>query len=134
MFRKAISNDKPRTGIKNWTKICDYIRKTSQNGEKNYKNLESIDISTKKIILQPNMTIYFVIFSGNDTSIISISGYEKENSKIEDQNILIYPGHDCYHKYKNAKAFLENLFQFSNCWRFPCGILHYKILKNVCEN
>ena len=82
-FRKAISNHKPRTGMKNWTKICDYIRKTSQNIEKNYKNLEIIDISKKQIILQPNKTNYFAIFSEKDTSRIGISDDEHENSKIQ---------------------------------------------------
>ena len=93
-----------------------------------------IDISKKQIILQPNKTLYFAIFSEKDTSFIGISDCEQENSKIQNQNILICPGHDCWYQYKNAKDFLEKLFEVSNYWGFPCGILRYKILKNVCQN
>ena len=69
--------------MKNWTKICDYIRKTSQDCEKNYQNLEMIDISKKQIILQSNKSLYFAIFSEKDTSCILISDDEQENSKIQ---------------------------------------------------
>ena len=122
--------------MKNWTKICDYIRKTSKDCRQYYENLESIDISKKEIILNPKMAVYFAIHSEKQSSKIVISAPECENSKIniKDQNILICPGHPCHGKYKNAKEFLENLFEYSHTYNFPCGILHYKILKNVCEN
>ena len=138
-FRKSKSSSfsttpQPKPNEQNWTKLFTYHRTDNKNCGKNFKNFHKIDILEKNFIIQKNEMCFIAFHSSNHSSRICYA-YQNitEKTKVEDESILIFPEH-ANGAEKDSKNYFqkENLFKYSNSWRFPSGKIHYSILEKVC--
>ena len=69
--------------------------------------------------------------SSNESSNIGYA-YSKEKTKIEDENLIIFPGHENDYETNSHSFFAkETLFEHSYFWIFPCGSLCYIVIEKV---
>ena len=129
-FDSSSSNAiKPKTGRHNWKKFYEYKRTTNRNYEKNFENFEMIKFSRESVVIGPDQTVFFAVHSVHKTSYIGVSDDEttKETDVYDDGIIEIRPGHTW--NTPNEEIFFKELLGRSSYWNFPCGKIHYQIVR-----